>query len=103
MHSALRAASVSAANPRKTFLVEGVPAKLRVEYSLSEKSLFFSVWEKDRRMKSSALDGFEFIVETIAEPVPVQGKGARVSVPESSVEFVLRDTAGKFLKLVPEA
>ena len=96
------AASVSSANPRKTFFVEGVPAKLRVEYSPSAKTLLFSAWDKERRVKTAVLDGFELVVETRSDPVPVRDKGARVPVPEPSAEFVLRNHEGRFVKLAEE-
>ena len=95
---AAAAASVSA-NPRRTFLVEGVPAKLRAEYSRSEKCLAFSVWDGKHRVKSDALDGFSLVVEPGTERVPIRDKSARIPAPSPSAAFVLLDPAGKVADL----
>lgn len=89
-------------NFRRTFLVEGLPAKLRGEYSQSEKTILFSVWDKERRVKSAALDGFRIRVEGVDEDVPICNKVARVPVPDPAAEFVLLDPKGKVVKLTSE-
>lgn len=98
---AAAAASVSA-NSRRTFLVEGVPAKLRAEYSRSEKCLVFSVWDGKRRVKSAALDGYSLVVEPGTGTVPIRDKSARIPASSPSTRFVLLDSAGKLVDLKEE-
>ena len=87
---AQRAAAASlSGNPRRTFLVDGYPAKLRGEYSIFEKALLFTVWDKDRRIKSNVLDGFKLRVEGVGEEVPILDKAARVAVADPSAGFTL--------------
>ncbi len=99
--SAVRAAAASlGTNLRRMFLVDGLHAMLRGEYSQSAKAILFSVWE--RRAKSAALDGFQIRVKGVDEDVPIRNKAARVPVPDPAAEFVLLDPKGKTVKLTPE-
>lgn len=101
--SSVRAAAASLeTNPRRTFPVDGFPAKLRVEYSRSEKTLIFSVWDKERRIKSDALDGFQVVVEGADEAVPIRNKAARIPIDNPSAEFVLIDDEGQIVGLTEE-
>ena len=96
------AAASMSGNSRRTFLVAGVPAKLRAEYSRSEKCLVFSVWDGSRRVKSDALDGFMLVVAPGTEPVPIRNKSARIPASSPSAAFVLLDPAGKVVDLKEE-
>ena len=93
------AAASMSGNSRRTFLVAGVLAKLRAEYSRSEKCLVFSVWDGSRRVKSDALDGFMIVVAPGTEPVPIRNKSARIPAASPSAAFVLLDPAGKVVDL----
>ena len=96
------AAASLGSNPRRMFLVDALPARLRGEYSRSEKAVLFSVWDKDRRAKSAALDGFRIRMEGVDEDVPIRGMVARVPVPDPAAGFVLLDSKGKPIKMDPE-
>lgn len=85
-------------NSRQTFIVKGYPAKLRGEFSQTDKALVFSTWDKERREKTDILDGFGILLDGAEEPIPIKDKTARIPVSKSSAKFVLVDHDGKIIE-----